>query len=534
MKASRFIKYLGAAAAIIGALGGVSVAGESGPADAPQMRLLSQSQYLNTIAAIFGDDVAGVAKVRFAPVNRVDGLVAIGAATAVMTPGSLEPLEVSARAVSAAAMDEQRRSFLLPCTPAAADRRDDACAAQFLGQVGRLLYRRPLKTNELEAAVSVAGESVGKAGDFYFGLSSALSSMLVAPQFMYIQERARPGSATLDGYARAARLAFYLWDAGPDDLLLDAAARGELDSAAGLSRQIERMLASHRFEQGVRAFFNDMLVLETFDSLAKDPLIYPAFTLKVMTEAREQTLRTIVDHLVTRDGDYRDLFVTRHTFLTPDLGLIYQVPVDNVTKGWAAYEIPANDPRAGLLTQVGFLSLYSHAGRSSPTKRGRGLRESLLCQHVPDPPPNVNFSLLEEVTDKTARERLAAHNSNPVCAGCHKITDPIGLALENFDGAGQFRTMENGYPVDPAGMLDGVAFQDAAGLGKALRSSDALASCIVTRLYSYGAGQKAPADDVKRLKAQFTDQGYKLKDMLRAITRSETFYAIDAPRAPNN
>ena len=168
------------------------------------------------------------------------------------------------------------------------------------------------------------------------------------------------------------------------------------------------MIASPLVESSVRAFFDDMLVLEDFDTMAKDPVIYPAFTLKVVGDAREQTLRMIVDHLLNRDGDYRDLFVTRHTFLSRALGIIYQVPVKGDSDGWTAYEFSKDSPRAGLLLQAGFLSQHSHAGRSSPTKRGRGLRETILCQHIPEPPGNVDIATFEDSSAKTARDRLSA------------------------------------------------------------------------------------------------------------------------------
>ena len=250
------------------------------------------------------------------------------------------------------------------------------------------------------------------------------------------------------------------------------------------------MLSSPRLETGVRAFFDDMLGFDDFAVLAKDPSIYPAFIADTVQDAREQTLRTIVDHLVTRKLDYRDLFTTRDTFMSPSLATLYGVPTP---PGWTPYEIPEDSPRAGLLTQIAFLASHAHPGRSSPTLRGKALRELLLCQKVPRPPPNVDFSLIEDPksTLHTARERLAAHRANPVCAGCHKMTDPIGLALENFDGAGQYRDTERGAPIDASGSLDGQTFTDPAGLAKALHDNPALPTCLVKRAYGYGIGGPA-------------------------------------------
>ena len=501
----------------------------------PGMRLLTSGQYANTIAAIFGADVAKQAKANFASINRLEGLVAVGAGTALVTSGSLARLEVSARIVALMAVDEAHRNFIVPCEPVTVNARDDACARKFLGQVGRLLYRRPLSRVELDEAVHVTGQSIGQAGDFYFGLSAALSGMLVAPQFTYVQENAErdpAGGWRLDGYSKASRLSFLLWDSAPDDILLTAAEKGELDTPEGLSLQVRRMIASSRLEMGIRSFFNDMLILEKFDTLAKDPVIYPAFTLKIASDSREQMHRVIVDHLIAREGDYRDLFTTRRTFLTRDLGMIYGVPVTDTRGGWASYEFSQDDPRSGLLQQVGFLVQYSHAGKSSPTNRGRGLRETLLCQHVPDPPGNVDLAGFVDVTAKTARERLSAHRSEPICAGCHRITDPIGLALENFDGAGQYRETENGVPIDASGDLDGVKFTDAGDFVQVLSKNPVLTSCLVNRLYSYGVGRKIEENEfewIKYLETRFAEEGYRVPDLLRTIAMSDAFYSVESP-----
>lgn len=499
-----------------------------------QMRLLSQSQYLQTIANIFGEDIAKAAKVRFAPVKRVEGLSAVGASTAVLTPGSLESLEHSARQIANDILDEEHRAFLVPCIPARENARDDACASKFLETAGRLLYRRELTPGELEHLLKTASQSVGKAGDFYYGLASTIAGMLISPQFLYIQANLerdpdRTDSWRLDGYSKASRLSFLLWNSAPDDLLLRAAEAGDLHTPEGLSRQVERMIASPLVESSVRAFFDDMLMLEDFDTMAKDPVIYPAFTLKVVGDAREQTLRMIVDHLLNRDGDYRDLFVTRHTFLSRALGIIYQVPVKGDSDGWTAYEFSKDSPRAGLLLQAGFLSQHSHAGRSSPTKRGRGLRETILCQHIPEPPGNVDIATFEDSSAKTARDRLSVHSTDPTCAGCHRLTDNIGIALENFDGAGQFRLTENGEPIDTHSELDGTTFTDAIGLGQALRVNPALTSCLVDRLYSYAAGRTSERNEaqwIAYVNGEFAKGGYRFRDLLRTIANSEALYKV--------
>jgi hypothetical protein len=499
----------------------------------PGLRLMSQSQYVNTITRIFGADIP--VKVRFAPVKREDGLLAVGAGKAVLTSGALDPLDSVARSVAAHVVDAEHRDYLVPCRPADAGAPDDSCARAFFGRTGRLLLRRPLTETELAGYVRVAHQAAERKHGFYDGVAAALAGMLVSPQFLYIRETAEPapGSAAwrLDGYSKASRLSFLLWNSGPDEQLLDAAARGELHDPAGLRRQVERMIASPLYKEGVREFFSDFLVMEAFDNLAKDPTIYPAFSLKAVSEAREQVLRTVVDHLVTREGDYRDLFTTRNTMMSSELAIIYRVPVNTGSLGWVPYRFPDSDPRAGLLSEVGFLAQYAHPGRSSPTRRGRAIREVLLCQKVPDPPPNVDFSKFEDAKAgaHTARERLTAHQENPVCAGCHKVTDPIGLGLENFDGAGQFRAAENASKIDPSGVLDGVAFSDPAGLGRALRDNPALKSCIVDRLYAYSVGRHLMPYEQQRAEAYqatLDKGGYRFDAMIRMIVLDPAFFSV--------
>jgi hypothetical protein len=218
-----------------------------------------------------------------------------------------------------------------------------------------------------------------------------------------------------------------------------------------------------------------------------------------------------------------------------DLGMVYQIPVER-PHDWSPYEFPAESGRAGVLTQLSFLAAYSHPGRSSPTIRGKGMREIFLCQIVPGAPPDVDFSGFEAAaaTAKTTRERLEMHRSDPTCAGCHKITDPIGLALENFDGAGHFRTTENGVQIDTSGELGSVAFKDAVGLGQAMHDDPAATSCVVSRLFDYARGYRAQSADnawVKVLNEKFAEGGYRLPALMKSIATSKAFYAVTPPAA---
>jgi Protein of unknown function (DUF1588)/Protein of unknown function (DUF1592)/Protein of unknown function (DUF1585)/Protein of unknown function (DUF1595)/Protein of unknown function (DUF1587) len=500
----------------------------------PEIRRLTESQYRQSIADIFGEDIkiAG----RFEPDIRAEGLLAVGTAKVTVTPAGFEQYDAMAHRIAAQAVDEKHRDRLVGCKPADAHAPDDACAAGFLKSAGLRLFRRPLTDDELKGDVAVAHASAETLGDFYGGLAYGLAGLLAAPEFLFRAETAEadpdhPGQGRLDAWSMASRLSFLLWDAGPDPELLAAAQDGGLHDPAKLAAQVDRLLASPRLQAGVRAYFADMLQFDGFDALAKDSTIYPKFSLKVANDAREQTLKTITDFVVTGRGDYRDLFNSRKTVLTRNLGLVYRVPVEART-GWEDHEFPADDPRAGLLTQISFLALHSHPGRSSATLRGKAIRELLLCEPVPMPPANVNFAIVQDTGNpkyKTARERLSAHRTDAVCAGCHKIMDPVGLALENFDGAGQYRMTENGAPIDASGDLDGTAFKDAAGLGQAMHDNPATTACLVSGVYRYATGrtvQPGEADYLAWLKGRFAADGYRIPDLLRRVALSDAFYRI--------
>ena len=381
-------------------------------------------------------------------------------------------------------------------------------------------------------------------GDVYEGLKYALAGMMISPEFLLRIERIDsnpPGSgpARLDDFSKATRLSYFLTNSTPDRELLRAAQAGELDTAEELARQVDRLILSPRFEDALRAFFQDMLQFDLFDDLAKDPAIYPAFNSAVAADAQEQVLRTVTDVLIAQNGDYRDLFTTRSTYLTRALGIVYRLPVPT-RHGWEKSEFPEGSGRAGIQSTVGFLALHSHPGRSSPTLRGKALREIFLCQEVPAPPANVNFSIVQDPSNThmpTARDRLAAHRTQPSCAGCHKIMDPIGLALENFDGLGTFRTYENEALIDASGSLDGIDFDTVEGLAQALHDHSETGRCLVEKMYRFAVGRDTVWDErayMDYLIGDFEANGYRVPELMRTIALSQEFFAISATGDDND
>lgn len=478
---------------------------------------------------------------RLDPDDRREGLLAVGSSFAGITPSGFEKYEAAAATIAEQALDAEHRDDLVPCQPESASAADDACARAFVEQVGRRLLRRSPTGQETEARVQIAAAAAEALGGFYPGLELALASLLVSPDFLFRVEEAEtdpsdPSRSRLTSVSMAPRLSYLLWNTTPDDDLLDAAEAGELVSESGLASQLERMLSSPKLETGLRSIFSDLYDFKQFDDglVRKDSALFPAYSQPMVEEAKEQTLRTIVAHLAA-NGDYRELFTTRESFLTRRLGVVYQVPVPTPS-GWEPYLFSEDAGRAGLLSHISFNALHSHPGRSSATLRGKFVREVLLCQTVPAPPADIDFSIVENTMGelRTARERLEAHVENDACAGCHTLMDPIGLALESFDAVGMERLQENGVTIDTSGELDGVPYADAAGLGQALSEHPNLGPCLVRNLYRYSLGRSVAAGEealLEHLNMRFADEGFQVTELLREVLMSDGFRFTSGARA---
>jgi len=510
-----------------------TMSGEAAPIKVA-LRRITETQYRHTIADIFGPDIK--INSRFEPEQRVDRLLAIGSAQLSLTSSGFEQYFALANSISDQVLAEKQRTGSVPCRPADPTQADEACARLFIEQYGQRLFRRPLTEAETLARLRTASIGVKQANDFYAGLKLALTSLLVAPEFLFRVETAEPdpgspGQYRLDGYTKAARLSFLLWDSPPDPELLAAARSGAIHTQVGLEQQITRMIASHRFENGARAFFTDMLQLDGFENLVKDPTIYPKFNQAVADSAKEQTLKTIIDLLINKSADYRDLFTSNETFLNRPLASVYRVPFA-FSGDWAPYTFSQSSERSGILTEVAFLSLFAHPGSSSPTRRGIKLNEIFNCLVTPDPPADVDFSKVQASDKGTVRDRLLAHMANPGCAVCHVHNDPMGLALEHFDGLGQQRTIENGKTIDATADLNGAKIDGARGLGQLLHDSPRVPACLVRNVYSYAAGRKTDSHDGDFLADQtkaFASSGYRFPALMLQIASSPHFFRVVLP-----
>jgi hypothetical protein len=378
-----------------------------------------------------------------------------------------------------------------------------------------------------------------RTNDFYGGLSYGLSLLMQLPDFVFRSEVAIPSadgkSGALDSFSRATRLSFLLWNTTPDAELLRAAESGELNTSEGRSKQVDRLMASPRLDAGMRAFFDDMLQLDTFDTVSKDSLLYPKWGSGMANSAREETLRTVIGLALHENRDIRELMTTRETYIDRRLAVLYRVPFP-FTGDWVKHEFPADSGRSGILTQISMLAMFSHPGRSSPTKRGVALLDIFLCSPTPEPPNDVDFTAVNDDKSplKTLRERLMAHAENKTCAACHTRSDPMGLSLEGFDTIGGHRTTENGVAIDVSANIQGHRFSGAQGLGQYIRDNPQYPACVARRLYSYSRGvRNSYVSDFQDAYKTFQDSGFRLRALLRSLALSDSFYAAAPPAKPS-
>jgi hypothetical protein len=501
---------------------------------APTLRRLLARQYRSSVRDLLGDAAALAADPPGD--SSLNGFDAIGSAQLGVSDDAVTRYEDSARAVAAAAMgDTARIATFLSCDPMApADA--TACRKDFAKAFGRLAFRRPLATEEIDRYAGVAETASAELGDFNSGIEYAILAFLQSPSFLYQVEigqvdPARLALRRLDGYELASRMSFFLVGSTPSPALLDAAEKGTLDDAAGARAAAKTLISKPEARAALDAFYAEFLRLRDLDSLVKDGNAFPAFSPKLAQAMREETLHLIDDIVWDQNSDYRDILDSDTTFVNGDLASLYGLPAPTGDASeFVKVKLPEEQKRGGLLGQASFLSLFSHTALSSPTLRGKFVRERIMCQGIPAPPANVNTVLPTDPSAKTAREKLEVHQTAPGCKSCHQAMDLIGFGLENYDGIGAFRTTENGETIDPKTEADGIgAFDGAKSLGTLLRDEPAVTSCMVRNIFRGATGHIDTAGEspaLKELDQSFADSGYHLQDLLVELVASDAFRLV--------
>ena len=408
---------------------------------------------------------------------------------------------------------------------------EDGCAERILSDLVRRAYRRPVTGADLDKPLEFYREAKA-AGGFEAGIGSALSAVLVSPEFLFRIERDPAAVAPATAYrisdlALASRLSFFLWSSIPDEDLLAAAERGELHRPKVLEKQVRRMLADPRAGSLVENFAAQWLYLRNLDSFTPDLRLFPDFDDNLREAFRRET-ELHFEALLREDRNVLDLLKADHTFLNERLAKHYGIP--NVYGSqFRRVALAPDSQRGGLLRQGSVLTVTSYATRTSPVIRGHWILGNLLGTPPPPPPANVPNLKENTVSDSLPmRARLAEHRANAACASCHNLMDPVGFALENFDAIGRWRVAEDGQPVDASGGFpDGSKFTGVAGLEAGLlKHPELFVGTMTEKLLTFALGRgigehDAPA--VRKIVHDANRDGNRFSSVIIGIVNSTPF-----------
>lgn len=506
---------VGAVVACTGMFGsGDSVATKPTTISASAMRRLSRVQYQQTIY-----DLLGVTVDTMALPEDVKDPFDDDSSTQLVSPALIAAFENIAQQASAAVLaDANLRNRVVGCIPSGPN--DSQCFNTFVTTFGRRAYRHPLTQMEIDEFMALQSFAVEDM-NFYTGVDTVLRVVLQDPAFVYRYEIGKPvdnapGWARLNGFEVATRLSYFIWGGPPDDALLDAAARGDLDGKDGVTTQTTRMLQDPKARTRMERFHAMWL---GYDKPTSTPLL--------------QSMRKESDALVDRavfDGTapWTTLFTSPETFIDDSLATQYGLPKPGSAK-WVSY---GSTGRAGILSQASFLSVAAKFSDTSPTQRGKFIQDRLLCSPVPPPPPNVKADAPPPATGSVVCkfDRYSMHRTGG-CASCHDRLDGVGFGLEQYDQNGVFRTVEADHPecmIAGQGNLPGVGgFSGPGQLGTMLAQGQQLDSCVVKQAFRFAMGHRETGDDdalLARVLGRFRGSQAKFSEVVIGIVTDDAFF----------
>jgi hypothetical protein len=423
------------------------------------------------------------------------------------------------------------RARIFVCRPAAAQD-EEPCARTILAGVGRRAFRRPLTEADLKPLLAFY-RSGRQERDFEFGIEKALRALLVSPDFLFRIEQDPPDNAPSSVYRisdleLASRLSFFLWSTVPDDQLLDLAEKGKLHDPAVLDQQVRRLLDDSRAESLVTNFAGQWLYIRNLAQQKPDPDIFPEFDESLRQSFQRET-ELFFQNILREDRSVMELLDADYSFLNQRLAEHYGIP--NIY-GAQFRKVTLTDPnRGGLLGQGSILTVTSYPNRTSVVQRGKWILDNLLGSPPPPPPPDVP-DLKPHAQDGrllTMREAMEQHRSNAICQSCHARMDPIGFALENYDGVGKWRDTDGGSAIDASGKLPGgVQFEKASGLKKILVSNyrDQFENTVTEKFLTYALGRGLEYYDkpaVRSIMRQAAREDFRISALIGAIVHSTPF-----------
>jgi hypothetical protein len=528
----------GERAAIIEVDYGMSDAGEKGlTLETPPIAIKAGPQ---RIAAAFVPRSVGPVDDLLAPIEFTLVDTRIGTGYGVTMAPHLQDLAIAGPLSVTGVSETPSRRKIFSCHPAAASQ-ERRCAGDILRRLATQAYRGPVR-DDIDDLLSIYDRARKDGGDFEDGIRFGIQGILANPRFMFRTEqtvRAANGLYRLTDVDLASRLSFFMWGTLPDEALLKAATDGTLRNPAVFDRQVKRMLADPRSRALATRFASQWLRLQDVEKVRPDGLLFPRWDAS-LSEAFVRETELFFDSIVRENRSALDLITADYTFLNERLARHYGIP--NVT-GSQFRRVPLPEPRRGLLTHGSVLLLTSVADRTSPVQRGKWVLQVLLGSPPPPPPPDV--PAFEDTKGSangrflSVRERMEQHRSNPACMSCHRVIDPIGLALENFDVTGQYRIKDNGVPVDSSGQLyDGTEMQGAAGLRAALlKHKESFLMTLAENLMTYALGRRVEAYDMPALRAIVRSaeaQNDSMQAFVAGVARSAAFQMTRPASAREN
>ncbi len=430
--------------------------------------------------------------------------------------------------------DTPSRRKIFVCRPAN-PKEEDACAMAIFRNLATQAFRRPSTSADAETLMEFYREAKADGG-FEQGIEAGVQRLLTDIEFLYRREtepvNLAPGrSYRISDLALASRLSFFLWSSGPDAELLGLARQGKLRDSATLEQQVRRMLADPRSESLIDNFTGQWLNVRGMQAAEPVMLVYPDFDDNLRIAFRKE-MELFFGYIVHENRSVLDLLTADYTFVDERLARHYGIPnvygsqFRRVTLG------PELDMRRGLLGKGALLTITSQPARTSPVARGKWVLQTFLGVSPPDPPPNVP-AIKPRVGDANAkeptmRERMEQHHTNPVCASCHKIFEPFGLAMENFDGIGKWRTVDEGVTIDASGQLvDGTSVAGLTDLRETLvRYSPQFVRVVTEKLLTYALGRGVEYEDMPLVRSIVRDAGasdYRFSSIVLAIVKSAPF-----------
>jgi len=435
--------------------------------------------------------------------------------------------------------DTPSRAAVFYCHPEAdaSDTEMRTCAREIVTRLGTRAYRRPLTEDNVAALMGLYDAGAEVEG-FEGGVRMALEGILASPHFVFRFEEpeggARTGAYRITDHDLAARLSFFLWGSGPDDVLMRLATAGELSDPSVLGAQVHRMLRDPRSAALSTRFAGQWMRLQDLEKIQPDVRVNPDFDEPLKRAMLEET-EIFFDNLIREDRSIMDLYTADYTFVNERLARHYGIP-DVAGERFRRVDY-LHDERRGILGHGSILTLTSHAGRTSPVLRGKWVMEVLLGTPPPPPPPDVPELEEEAVGDGrflTVRERLEMHAANPTCNSCHRMIDPIGLALENFDVSGAWRIKDQGVPVDAASdFYDGTPIASPSDLRAALlKRPEPLMRTFTENLMAYALGRRLEYYDmpaVRRIARMAAEEDYRVSAFIVGVASSDAFLMKAAP-----